>query len=500
MQEILLNFVQLILNSIPTIVAAFLVLLVGWLIALIVSAVVRRLLHRTEVDNRIAAWVAGETAAEFEVERWIGRGVFWLIMIFVLVAFFEVLGLTIITQPLNQLLLQIFDYAPRLLGAALLLLVAWLVAGALKYVTQRALTLAKVEERFDRLAGVEEEEKPVPLAKTLADVVYWLVFLLFLPAILGALAVEGLLEPVQGMIDNVLGYLPNLFAAGLIVVVGWFAARIVQRIVTNLLAAVGADKLSERIELDKVLGDQTLSGIVGFVVYVLILIPVLIAALNALALEAITQPASNMLSLILTALPSIFAAGLLLAIAYIVGRLLASLVTNVLTGIGFNAILSRLGLGRDIPTGERTPSEIVGYLTLVAVMLLASIEAAQLLGFQTLGTLISELTVFLGQIVLGLIIFGIGLYLANLAADVVKATGATQANLLAMAARLSILILAGAIALSQMGLASDIIQLAFGLVLAALALAAALAFGLGGREVAGEQLRQWLEEVQTKES
>ena len=69
-----------------------------------------------------------------------------------------------------------------------------------------------------------------------------------------------------------------------------------------------------------------------------------------------------------------------------------------------------------------------------------------------------------------------------------------------MAARLSILILAGAIALSQMGLASDIIRLAFGLLLAAIALAAALAFGLGGREVAGEQLREWLEEVESRES
>jgi hypothetical protein len=500
MQEVLLNFVQLILSAIPTLVGAFLILLIGWLIAMAVSAIVRRLLRRTTVDNRVAAWVAGDTAARAEVETWIGRGVFWLIMIFVLVAFFQVLGLTIITEPLNQLLIQLFQYAPRLIGAGLLLVVAWLVAGAVKYITQRALTLAKVEERFDRLAGVEEEEERVPLAKTIADAVYWLVFILFLPAILGALAVQGLLEPVQGMIDRILGYLPNLFAAGLILAVGWLAARIVQRVVTNLLAAVGTDRLSKRIDLDRFLGEQTLSGIVGFIIYVLILIPVLIAALNALALEAITQPASNMLNLILTALPSIFAAGLLLGIAYVVGRLVASLVSNVLTGIGFNAILARLGLAREAPTGERTPSEIVGYLTLVAVMLLASIEAAQLLGFQILATLISELTVFLGQIVLGLIIFAIGLYLANLAAQVIRASAAAQAPLLALAARISILILAGAIALSQMGLASDIIRIAFGVLLAAIALAAALAFGLGGREVAGEQLKEWLEEVRSKQS
>lgn len=499
MQEVLLNFVQQVLSSVPTLVGAVVVLLVGWLIAWILSVLLRRALHRTTLDNRLASWITGEEEAEgIEVERWFGRGIFWLLMIFVLVTFFQVLGLTIITEPLNLLLIQIFEYAPRLIGAGLLLLVAWVLASILKFFVARVLRAARLDERMGSLAGVEEEER-VPLAKTLGDAVYWLVFLLFLPAVLGALAVEGLLEPVQGMIDNVLGFLPNIFAAGLILAVGWFAARIVQRIVTNLLVAIGADRLSERVQLDRVLGKQRLSAVVGLVLYLLVLIPVLIAALNALRLEAITQPASNMLNLILTALPSIFAAGLLVAIAYIVGRLVAALITNVLTGVGFDAILARLGLGKEIPEGERTPSEIAGYLALVGVMLLASIEASRLLGFETLAVLITELTVFLGQVILGLIIFGIGLYLANLAAEVVQASGAAQAGLLALAARVSILILAGAIALSQMGLANEIIQLAFGVLLAAIALAAALAFGLGGREIAARELDQWVKSVRSRE-
>jgi hypothetical protein len=190
---------------------------------------------------------------------------------------------------------------------------------------------------------------------------------------------------------------------------------------------------------------------------------------------------------------------LVLVVAYVVGRLVAGMVTNVLTGLGFDAILARLGLGRESREGERTPSEIAGYLVLVGVMLLASIEASQLLGFQILATLVSELTVFLGQVVLGLVIFGIGLYLANLAAKVILASGAAQAGLMAIAARVSILVLAGAIGLSEMGLANEIIQLAFGLLLAALALAVALAFGLGGRDVAGREIEGWLKAMRSKE-
>lgn len=499
MQEVLLDLLQLVLDSIPTLVGAVLVLLVGWLVALVVSAVVRRALRRTTVDNRLAGWISGEETAEgVDVEGWIARGVFWLIMIFVLVAFFQVLGLTLITEPLNQLLIQVFQYAPRLIGGGVLMLVAWIVASILKHATSRALRIAKVEERFDTLAGTEDAER-VQVSKTLSEAVYWLVLLLFLPAVLGALAVEGLLEPVQGMIDAVLGFLPSVVAAGLILGVGWLAARIVQRIVTSLLVSVGTDRVSARVGLDQVLGEQRLSDVIGLVLYVLVLIPVLIAALDALALDAITEPASNMLNAILLSLPRVFAAVLILVVAYVVGRLVAGMVTNVLTGLGFNAMLARLGLGRESREGEWTPSQIAGYLVLVGVMLLASIEASQLLGFQILATLVSELTVFLGQVVLGLVIFGIGLYLANLAAKVILASGAAQAGLMALAARVSILVFAGAIGLTEMGLANEIIQLAFGLLLAALAVAVALAFGLGGREVAAREIEGWLESVRSKE-
>jgi hypothetical protein len=500
MQVIWDQITRLVGAYIPNLIAALAILIVGWLVALIVSAIVRGVLRRTSLDNRLARWIMGEKAAEgVEMERQIARGVYYLIMIFVLIAFFQTLGLTLITEPLNQLLIQVFQYAPRLLGAGLLLLVAWIVASVLKFALSRVLTAAKIDERLGSEAGLEEEKR-VPLAQTLGNAVYWLVFLLFLPAVLSALELQGLLQPVQGMINQLLGFLPNIFAAGLILAIGWFVARIVQQIVTNLLAAIGADRLSERVGLAPVLGERRLSGLLGLVVYILILIPVLIAALNALALEAITQPASNMLNAILEAIPAIFAAILVVVIAYVVGRVVAGLIANLLTEVGFNAVLARLGLGKEPAEGERTPSEIVGYLVLVAIMLFAAIEASRLLGFVLLADLVSEFTAFAGQVILGLIIFTIGLYLANLAANTVQASGAAQAGWLAMAARVSILVLAGAMALRQMGLANEIINLAFGLLLGAIAVAVALAFGLGGREIAAREVEGWLQSLKSEES
>jgi Mechanosensitive ion channel, conserved TM helix len=495
MQTILDQITRLVGAYVPNLVGAIIILIVGWLVALIVAAIVRGALNRTTLDNRLANWLAGDKAGKpVPIEDWTSKGVFWLVMLFVLVAFFQALGLTLITQPLNQLLNEVFQYAPRVFGAGALLLIAWILASVLRAIITRVLGAAKIDERLGSGAGIAGMER-VPLGQSIGEAVYWLVFLLFLPAILSALALEGLLGPVQGMINKILGFLPNIFAAGLILLVGWFAARIVQRIVTNLLAAVGTDRLSEQAGLTSVLGKQQLSGLIGLIVYVLILIPVLIASLNALALDAITQPASNMLNEIFTALPAIFAAALVLIVAYVVGRIVAGLVTNLLTGFGFNNILVRLGVSKELAAEQQTPSQVVGYLVLVGIMLFAAIEAFRLLGFALLAELVVQFTVFAGQIVAGLIIFALGLFLANLAAKAIRDSGTAQAGLLALAARISILALATAMALRQMGLANEIINLAFGLLLGAIAVAVALAFGLGGRDIAARELDEWVKSI-----
>ena len=275
---------QLVGSYLPNILAALVVLIVGWVAALLIAGIVRIGLRKTGLNRRLAQWFGGEPEGKApEIEGRVARGVFWLLMLFVLVGFFQTLGLTLVTQPLNQFLNQVFEYAPRLVGAGALLLIAWLVARILRFLVRKVLTTTKLEQRLSRQAGVEGQEAAMPLTRTASEAVYWLTFLLFLPAILDALAVPGLLAPVQDMLTAILGFLPNLFAAAIIFAVGWFVARIVQRIVSNLLAAVGTDRLSEKVGMASVLGQTGLSGLIGLVVYILILIPVLVAALKRLA-------------------------------------------------------------------------------------------------------------------------------------------------------------------------------------------------------------------------
>jgi hypothetical protein len=416
--------------------------------------------------------------------------------LFVLIAFFHALELTIITAPLNNLLNQIFIYAPRFFGAALLLGVAWVLATVLRFIVTKILTTVKLDER---LSGKIEEEENIKLSGTIANSVYWLVFLLFLPAVLNSLQMQGLLEPVQSMLDKILVYLPNIFTAGIILVVGWFFAKIIRKIISNLLAAVGINTLSDKVGLVTVLGKEKLSDLLGLIVYVLTLIPVLLVAMDALMLDAITTPISNMLNLLLEALPGIFAALLIISVSYVIAKLVSKLVSSLLAGAGFDKFVVTLGVMKDSKEEGHKASDVVGYITLLTVLFVAIIEAFEVLGFTLVSEIAAKFTLFAGNVLLGLIIFGFGLFLSNIVSNKILTKETTQLKLMSLIARVAILFIAGAMALQQMGISVEIVNIAFGLILGALAIAVAVAFGIGGRDIASKFLQKWTENLEVKE-
>jgi hypothetical protein len=475
-------------------VAALLVLLIGWLIARFIAGIVRRLLGKTHLDDRVANAAAGENVPR--LEETISSIVFYILMLFVVVAFFEVLGLTLITEPLNALIAIFLGYLPKLLAAAALVVIAWIVARILRGLVRRVLEATGVDKRLAARTG----DGALPVSGAIAEAVYWLVWLIFLPPILGALGMTSLVEPLTAMFTEVLAFLPQLFAAALLMVVGWFVARIVQRIVTSFLVAIGTDRLGERVGLTKVTGKQTLSGLLGLLVFVLILIPAIIAALNALGLAALTAPLTAMLADILRAIPAVFMAFVVIAIAYVVGRLVGDLVAGLLSGIGFDNVLVKLGVAKEPTVGKRSPSQIIGVLVMVAIILLATMGATALLQWAALTALLSAFLVFAFRIIVGLVIFGLGLWLASVLGNAVMESDWPQKRLAAIFVRVAVIALAGAMALSQMGLANDIVVLAFGLTLGGMALAIGLAFGLGGQKVAGKQLEEWSEALKSEDT
>jgi hypothetical protein len=490
------------------------ILLVGLIVSALVSSVVGGLLKKTTIDNRLAAWITGRPeggAGAPQVEKWISAAVFWIIFIFFLVAFFNRLNLTAVSQPLNTFLNQITGFLPRLAGALIWLGIAWVLATVAKMAVSRLMRTFSVDERLNQEVGAASSERPMLLSDTVANALYWFIFLLFLPLILEALQLQQALLPVNNLLNQILAAIPKILEAVLIGFVGWLLAMVVRRIVTNLLAAAGADGLGARFGISRTSGGQSLSWIVGTIVYVLILIPTAIAALNALDIQAISQPAVAMLNDILSAVPKIFTAALILAVAYILGRWVGDLVTNILRGIGFNNVFSWLGVQpkqplRLMPSSSdpdatilqepelpaRTPSEFIGIVVQVGIMLFAVVAATDVLGIPALTAIVSGIVLVAGRVLSGLVVFAIGLYLANLAFSLIASSGTRQARLLGQTARIAIIAFVAALALQQMGIGSDIVNLAFGLLLGAIAVGIALAFGLGGREIAADQIREWL--------
>ena len=526
--------------SVLGVIKAILIFIVGWIIASIIKGIVKKILNSTDIDNKLAAAVTGQRGGEsFPIESWIANLIFWIIMLFVIVAALNALNLQAVSSPLNTLLDQITGFIPKLFGAAILLGIAWVVATIVKTLVIRGLGALNIERR---LGLTSADTSDFSLTNTLGNALYWFIFLLFLPAILNALQLNGTLEPVQGMLNEILALLPNILGAVIIAAVFWFVANIVKRIVTNLLAATGVDNIGRKFGLGRAAGSQSLSSIIGTVVFVLILIPGIISALEQLQIEAISAPATDMLNQVLDFIPKLFAAAVVLAFFYFAAQFVSDFVTNILTNIGFNNLLDWLGvssnepgtsttpseptspsepidLGRStttevyttssagtsgmgteqptmIQTGpsvsSKTPSELVGLICLVAIMLVATLTAVDILGIPALEDVFRVVLAIAGQVLIGVIVFAIGLYLANLAYNLILSSGTSQSRLLAQSARIAIITLVGAMALNRMGIAPNIVNLAFGLILGGIAVAIALAFGLGGREVAREELKSWV--------
>ncbi|MFP4134644.1 MAG: mechanosensitive ion channel [Halothece sp.] len=496
-----------------TIISALLIFIIGWWpVAWLVRGGIKKLLKKTEIDNRIATWLTGQQGEEpIAVEYWIGEIFLWLVRLFVLVGALQILQLDVVTEPLNTLLNQITGFLPQIGAAGILLGIAWLLATLVRILTVRILRAFDIDQRFGEQLGSTDTDNELTVSEAVGNTLYWLIFLLFLPSVLSTLELEGTLRPVQELVNNILGILPNIFAAILIGLIGWFIAQIVRKIVTNLLTSAGVDQLGSRVGLSGTGQIQSLSWIVGTVVYVLILIPVAIAALEALRIQAISQPAVAMLDQVLNTLPRIFTATLVLLITYFLAQYVSEFVTNLLTNVGFNNIPTWLGLQRpagesdeadtiitdqgettESPVPRRTPSELMGIITLVGLMLFATLAAVNILDIQALTDLVAGIVLVSGQIIAGLIIFAIGLYFANLAFNLTLSSGIRQSRTLAQAARIVIIAFSLALGLQQMGIAPNIVNLAFGLLLGAVAVAIALAFGLGAREIAAEQVREWV--------
>jgi hypothetical protein len=294
-------------DAVPgNIVGAILILIIGWIVARLLSSLVERGVRGSGLERRLGRYT-GDESADSNAAGVVGQAVFYLIMLFVVITVLDVLNLELATEPMGALLSGIFGFIPNIIAAVVLLILAVILAKIVRAVVFQFARSAQLDERLRAAEGRDAGAQPageenVPLSRGLSEAAFVLVFLVFLPAILGALQLGGLLEPVNVLLTNVFGFIPNLVAAALILVIAWFLARILARIVTNFLSGAGFDELPARLGFG---GDAdaamprgwTLSRIAGTFLLVVIMWFAVVQALEVLRFEALAVLAMNLLEL-----------------------------------------------------------------------------------------------------------------------------------------------------------------------------------------------------------
>jgi hypothetical protein len=397
---------------------------------------------------------------------------------------------------------ELVEWAPRIAVALVIIVATWAVARAVKWALAKAISRTPALQKHT--PGNQHETVGEQIG-TIAKLVVWLVGIM---AALNFLQIGQILAPVNTLTGEIFAFLPRLIGAGLIFFVGLIVARIVRRLVETVLTAANIDGFMARAGL----GDHpptvrqdpaavppgaapgatraSLARAAGILAFALIIIPVAIAALQVLGIEAISGPAINMLDEISAAIPRLLTAALWLGIAFVAAKFLKTIIEAILPPTGFDDALRSTGV---LPV-TTVPSRIVANIAFVAIMLAAAIEAAHQLGGDTVAVFLIQVTELGSKVIFGTLIIVAGIFLARILSKLVgSSTG--EGGFAPTMIRYAIIALFTAIGLTFMGLADVIVYMAFGLILGAGAIATALAFGLGGREAAGRILNHYADRV-----
>jgi hypothetical protein len=215
--------------------------------------------------------------------------------------------------------------------------------------------------------------------------------------------------------------------------------------------------------------------------------------------QALAQRLEEGILEIVTFLPRLLAALGILMAGFAIAKMVERGTDAALHRIGFDRWMREGGVAEalDRLPGRLDPSSMVGKLIFWTVMLLVILLTADALGIEAVNTLFSEMIAYIPNVIAAVIVLAIGIVIGQFMKDLVIASaGALPGGItLARAAKASIILLAVFMALDQLEIAEDIVLVTFIAVVGAAALAAGIAFGLGGREIASEISRQWYERM-----
>lgn len=376
---------------------------------------------------------------------------------------------------------------PSVIHAVLLLVLAYVVALIAKSLVVKGLKLLNIDKRIDKL-GIVDEITGSSL-DFIGKLVFVIVFLMFLPAVLEKLGIDNVSTPITMLVTQFLNYIPNIIAAIIILMIGSLVAKIVRQLITPILKKLNVDKLQEKAGISTS-ENATISSVISYIIYVIILIPVIIAALQALNITAISNPAMAMLNSMFQMLPNIFVAIALVVIGTIVAKIIGKLLAQILSGFGTDSLWKKIVPSDNSKLKDFSLSKAIGEFVKYIIILLFVVEATNVINLEVFRNVGGAIIAYLPMVISSVIILGIALLISSWVGGFIQ-NKYPDAKLTSMIAKTAIIVVAVFMVLIQLGIATTIVNAAFIIVLGAIALAFAIAFGIGGRDFAANTLKKF---------
>jgi len=324
------------------------------------------------------------------------------------------------------------------------------------------------------------------LATPIASLIKAVLTIFVLMAVLQHFGLTDVLEPLKDMVSKFMTAVPNIIGAGVIGYAGWVIAKIVSQ-----LAGAGLGKVDEQLAERTGNRDIKVSKFGSALIFAIILLPIVVSALGVLNIPAISDPASAMIQKLMAAVPNIIGAGIILLVVFFAAKFVVYILGGLLEGANINALPEKMGM-QGMFTATFTPTRFVGGAIMFFSMVAAATAAVNILGIDIISDVFARVLEFGGGVLVGGVILIIGNFLSTIAYDKLSGHGSSG---VANIARIAILGLVLAMGLKAMGLADNIVTMAFGFTIGSVAVAAALAFGLGGRDAAKAVADNWAEKI-----
>lgn len=371
--------------------------------------------------------------------------------------------------------------ALAVLTAALILVAAFIVAAIAKSLVVKLLGKGKLGQVLAKADG--EGDKPGTVKEFIGKLVYLLVFLLFVPAIFSALGLQAVTAPINQVLSTIWGYVPSIVAAVIVLVIGFFVAKAVRQLLIPVFDKIKVNKIQEKLGVE-VTDSAKLSNTLAYVVYVLILIPMVIMALDVLNISVISDPATAVLNSIFAFIPNILVALIIVIIGWFIAKFVGQIVTKLIASAGLDAKIAKL---MDKDDSKVVLSKLVGIIVQVVIVIFFAVEAINVLQLEVLTDIGAVVIGYMPAALSAVVILVICFFASSMAEKALKKNGfSTYATLV----KIAIFTVGGFMVLSQLGIAAEIVNSAFKLILAALAVAFAIAFGVGGKEFAAKALKK----------